>query len=97
MDYSYIDLFCGAGGLSAGFNRAGFQNVFSVEFNPEFAKTYRRNFPSHKLLVEDICDISNERIKELIGDKEVDVIIGGPPCQGFSYITRLRTKFFGNI
>lgn len=93
MNYSYIDLFCGAGGLSVGFDRAGFQNVFSVEFNPKFAKTYERNFPSHKLLIEDIRDISNERVKELIGDKEIDIIIGGPPCQGFSIAGNIGRTF----
>lgn len=93
MKYSYIDLFCGAGGLSAGFDKAGFQNVFSVEFNPEFAKTYERNFPSHKLLVEDIRDISNKRLKELVGDKKVDIIIGGPPCQGFSIAGNIGRTF----
>lgn len=44
MAYTYIDLFCGAGGLSLGFDKAGFENVFSVEFNADFAKTYKRNF-----------------------------------------------------
>ena len=46
MAYTYIDLFCGAGGLSLGFDKAGFENVFSVEFNADFAKTYKRNFPT---------------------------------------------------
>ena len=93
MKYSYIDLFCGAGGLSVGFDKAGFENIFSVEFNPEFAKTYKKNFPSHKLLVEDIRDISNETVKELVGDKEVDIIIGGPPCQGFSIAGNIGRTF----
>ena len=93
MKYSYIDLFCGAGGLSVGFDEAGFDNIFSVEFNSEFAKTYKRNFPHHKLLVEDIRDISNETIKELVGNKEIDVIIGGPPCQGFSIAGNIGRTF----
>lgn len=93
MKYSYIDLFCGAGGLSVGFDKAGFENFFSVEFNSEFAKTYKRNFPSHKVLVEDIRDISNETVKELVGDKKVDIIIGGPPCQGFSIAGNIGRTF----
>lgn len=93
MKYSYIDLFCGAGGLSVGFDNAGFQNVFSVEFNPDFAKTYERNFPSHKLLVEDIRDITNKQIKELVGTTDVDVIVGGPPCQGFSMAGNIGRSF----
>lgn len=93
MKYSYIDLFCGAGGLSFGFDKAGFENIFSVEINPEFAKTYKKNFPSHKLLVEDIRDISNDTVKELVGGREVDIIIGGPPCQGFSIAGNIGRTF----
>jgi len=93
MKYSYIDLFCGAGGLSVGFDKAGFENIFSVEFNSAFAKTYTRNFPSHNLLVEDIRDILNETIKELVGNREVDIIIGGPPCQGFSIAGNIGRTF----
>lgn len=93
MCHNYIDLFCGAGGLSVGFDKAGFENLFSVEFNPEFAKTYQRNFPNHKLIVDDIRNVSNNKIKELVGDKEVDVIIGGPPCQGFSIAGNIGRTF----
>lgn len=93
MSYTYIDLFCGAGGLSLGFEQAGFQNIFAVEFNSEFAKTYSKNFPSHKLLVDDIRNISNEYVKGLIKDREIDVIIGGPPCQGFSIAGNIGRTF----
>ncbi|WP_075680667.1 DNA cytosine methyltransferase [Roseburia sp. 831b] len=93
MAFNYIDLFCGAGGLSAGFDKAGMENVFAVEFNPDFAKTYERNFPSHKLLVDDIKNISNEDIKKLVGNKDIDVIIGGPPCQGFSIAGNIGRTF----
>lgn len=84
MDYNYIDLFCGAGGLSLGFDKAGFSNLFSIEFNSEFARTYQRNFPHHNLIVDDIRNVSNKQIRDLVGDIDVDVIVGGPPCQGFS-------------
>lgn len=93
MAYKYIDLFCGAGGLSLGFDWAGFENVFAVEFNPDFAKTYSRNFPTHNLIVDDIRNINNSRIAELLGDNEVDVIIGGPPCQGFSIAGNIGRTF----
>lgn len=93
MAYTYIDLFCGAGGLSLGFDKAGFENVFSVEFNADFAKTYERNFPSHNLIVDDIKNIDNNKIFKLIGDSNVDVIIGGPPCQGFSLAGNIGRSF----
>ena len=95
MDYTYIDLFCGAGGLSLGFDEAGFENLLAVELQPAFAKTYRRNFPDHPLLVEDIREISNERLLELTAGKTVDVIVGGPPCQGFSIAGKHRTDLSG--
>ncbi len=93
MSYTYIDLFCGAGGLSLGFDKAGFKNVFSVEFNPDFAKTYKRNFPSHNLIVDDIRNIDNDRILELAGGIAADVIVGGPPCQGFSLAGNIGRSF----
>lgn len=93
MSYTYIDLFCGAGGLSLGFEEAGFQNIFAVEFNPSFAKTYERNFSNHTLVVDDIKNIKEEQIDKLIGSNEVDVIIGGPPCQGFSIAGNIGRTF----
>lgn len=93
MAYKYIDLFCGAGGLSLGFDKAGFQNIFAVEFNPQFAKTYKRNFPNHNLIIDDIRNITEEKINELVNGKEVDVIIGGPPCQGFSIAGNIGRTF----
>ncbi|MBK5261996.1 MAG: DNA cytosine methyltransferase, partial [Peptostreptococcaceae bacterium] len=44
MPYNYIDLFCGSGGFSLGFDKAGFENVFSVEYDKGIASTYKRNF-----------------------------------------------------
>lgn len=93
MAYRYIDLFCGAGGLSLGFSKAGFKNVFSVEVNPAFARTYEKNFPDHKLIVDDVRSIDNDRIDRLIGNGRVDVIIGGPPCQGFSIAGNIGRTF----
>lgn len=93
MSYKYIDLFCGAGGLSWGFDNAQFENVLAVEFNSDFAKTYSRNFPEHKLIIDDIKNIDDNQIKELVGDQVVDVIIGGPPCQGFSIAGNIGRTF----
>ena len=76
-----------------GFELAGFQNLFSVEFDPRFARTYQFNFPEHKLLLEDIKNISNDRICELTSGKDVDIIIGGPPCQGFSLAGNIARNF----
>lgn len=93
MSYKYIDLFCGAGGLSLGFDKAGFDNVFSVEYNNNFAKTYKRNFPNHHLIVDDIKNIDNENIIKNTCNTPVDVVIGGPPCQGFSIAGNIGRTF----
>ena len=90
---NYIDLFSGAGGMSLGFDQAGFNNVFSVDIEPKFCETYKTNFPKHNLIQKDISKLSNEEIKSLIGNQIIDVIIGGPPCQGFSMAGNIGRKF----
>lgn len=92
-DLNVVDLFCGAGGLSKGFYDAGFKTVYALEFNKVFAKSYELNFPNVDLEVADIRNISNEYIKEKLGSKIIDVIIGGPPCQGFSIAGNIGRKF----
>lgn len=93
MSYSYVDLFCGAGGLSKGFVDAGFSNIFSVEYNSNFAKTYEKNFPLHRIIINDIKNIKDEEINEMVKNNNVDVIIGGPPCQGFSIAGNIGRSF----
>ena len=88
--FKVLDLFSGAGGMSEGFLQAGFQIPCATDFSKEAAETYINR---HKQLGYDInyyCgDIreltkSKRKLKELIGEHEIDVIVGGPPCQGFS-------------
>lgn len=78
-----LDLFCGAGGLSCGFKMAGFDIVGGIDFEPSAIKTHEYNFPGGVNYCGDIREFTNEMIKEKFPDG-VDVIIGGPPCQGFS-------------
>lgn len=84
QNYNYVDLFCGAGGMSLGFDKAGFKNIFSVEYDKQIANTYNNNFPSHNLFVGDIKNLSEKDINNYINGLKVDVVVGGPPCQGFS-------------
>ena len=93
MVYTYIDLFCGAGGLSLGFDLAGFRNVLAVEINPAFAATYRRNFPDHPLAVDDVRNLDAAALSRLLNGEQADVIIGGPPCQGFSIAGKIGRSF----
>jgi DNA-cytosine methyltransferase len=79
-----IDLFAGAGGMSKGFELAGFNIILANEFNPQIAETYQKNHLETKVIVGDIKEVSIDDIKEQIGDSPVHVVTGGPPCQGFS-------------
>lgn len=91
-----IDLFSGAGGLTFGFYRRIKDNtfvrnrknsfVFANEFDSHAAKAFESNYPDIKMLNQDIKTLDTETVKKLIGDKPVDLIIGGPPCQSFSTV-----------
>lgn len=83
-----IDLFSGAGGLSLGFEQAGFDVVAAVEIDPIHAAIHKYNFPYGVVLPTSVIDLSATTIREQarIGDEEVNVVVGGPPCQGFSLI-----------
>lgn len=95
MAYTYIDLFCGAGGLSLGFDEAGFENILAVELQPAFAKTYQRNFPDHPLLVEDIRQISDERLLELTSGKDRGRDCGWAALPGILHRGKYRADVSG--
>ncbi|MGA2262343.1 MAG: DNA cytosine methyltransferase [Acidobacteriota bacterium] len=80
------DLFSGAGGLSLGFHMEGFRSVFFNDLDAECGLTFQRNFPDAKPLVAPIQEISARDIFAAagIGPDDLDVLVGGPPCQGFS-------------
>ncbi len=77
-----LDLFSGVGGMSYGFERAGFFISGAVEYDIDIAESMRKNHKNTQVFVGDIRNISPKDIKKKIGN--VDVVIGGPPCQGFS-------------
>ena len=84
--YNVVDLFCGCGGFSKGFQQAGFNVRFGIDNWQDALVTYQKNFPNAVVLNEDITRVSGKQIIDMCGMQadEVDVIIGGPPCQGFS-------------
>lgn len=86
MSYKVLDLFCGAGGLSLGFQNAGFDIYGGVEWDEAALQTHKNNFSTKFHFSGDISDVLDEEIKANLED--IEVIIGGPPCQGFSSANR---------
>ena len=87
-----IDLFSGCGGLTKGFSMAGIRSVFASDIDENCEKTFRRNFPDVPFLCKDITQITKEEVDDKIGQVVPDIIIGGPPCQGFSLANKRRNK-----
>lgn len=86
--YSVVDLFAGAGGLSLGFQQTHkFDIKVAFEKNANAQKTYKRNHPATKMF-DDVCEADYPSITEEFG--QIDVVIGGPPCQGFSNANRQK-------
>ncbi|MGB7444041.1 MAG: DNA cytosine methyltransferase [Coleofasciculaceae cyanobacterium] len=81
-----VELFAGAGGLTLGFEQAGFDVLASVELDPIHCATHEFNFPFWSIICQNIANTTGEEIRQLsaIGNREIDVVFGGPPCQGFS-------------
>lgn len=86
-----IDLFSGAGGLSTGFEQAGVEVIFATDFEQNSAQTYQTNHPDTAYLTKDIHKLTVDEVKEAIVEEygeplynDLDLVIGGPPCEGFS-------------
>lgn len=88
-----IDLFCGCGGLSLGFKLAGYNIVGGVDLNKDAIETFNYNFNNAKGICCDLLEMDTDEIIKKFGDlKNIDVIIGGPPCQGFSSANRYKKE-----
>lgn len=79
-----IDLFCGAGGLSCGLEEAGFEAVGAVDFDKHAMATYQANHPGTLTLVRDIATVSASDFTNVLRGRELDLLAGGPSCQGYS-------------
>lgn len=82
--HNVIDLFCGCGGLSLGFEKVGFNVLLGIDNDKKALETFKLNHKNTKTICGDITNITLKDIKKIIGNEKIDLIIGGPPCQGMS-------------
>ena len=92
-----FDLFCGTGGFSKGFensNKASFEVVFGIDLLESSVETFKLNHKNAIGLAKDIRTVRRQDIEEMTGVKkgDLDVLVGGPPCQGFSSIRPFRSS-----
>lgn len=92
---SVIDFFAGAGGISLGFKKAGFNILAANDIDPNCKETYNKNFPKIPFILKDICDLKADEIFQICGTDQVDVVVGGPACQGFS-LANIKTRTADN-
>lgn len=92
MPFTAIDLFAGAGGLAEGFRSAGFRCLAANDFDEAAGQTFAQAFPEAKFIPGSIQEIKNSQILDLAGIErgELDVLVGGPPCQAFSVYNHQR-------
>lgn len=97
-----IDLFCGCGGFSLGFEKAGFEVLLGIDIWADALKTFAFNHRGSKTLLADLSLIHPSDTRSILDGETVDVIIGGPPCQGFSVagkriVDDIRNKLYKNF
>ena len=100
--HNVIDLFCGCGGFSLGFERAGFHVLLGIDVWKDALTTFTYNHKSSQVLQADLSNLSPSETQPLLKGNSVDVIIGGPPCQGFSVagkriVDDVRNKLYKNF
>lgn len=83
--FKFASVFCGGGGLDLGFSLAGFDPVFSSDVVPGYCETIRHNLPNHVVEPHDISELSGYEVLKKVSTN-IDVVIGGPPCQSFSIL-----------
>ena len=90
---SVVDLFCGAGGFSRGFEDAGFTTVLAIDNCRSPARSFTSNFPSALVINDDIRTISCDDLRYLLKDRGVRVVIGSPPCEPFTGANPNRMRY----
>lgn len=96
--YNVMDLFAGVGGLSFGFSKIEEFNIVAAnEIEKDISKAYELNHPGVKMLNCDIGDLTEEKLKETLAGKHVDVLVGGPPCQSYSTLGKRQMDARANL
>lgn len=96
--YTVVDLFAGVGGLSYGFSRNdSFEIILANEMQKDIAKAYTLNHPTVNMLQGDIKDLSEDVLRQTIGNRTVDVVVGGPPCQSYSTLGKRQMDARANL
>jgi DNA (cytosine-5)-methyltransferase 1 len=85
-----VELFCGCGGTSLGFEMAGYEVIMGIDIHQPSINTFKANHPNCSTILGDIKKISPEEVLKFLDNREIDVLIGGVPCQGFSLNNRKR-------
>lgn len=92
-----IDLFCGCGGFSLGMQRAGFNVLAAIDFNKEAIASFKANFSKETIaLCKDLTKFPPDKLMTKLAANQVDVIVGGPPCQGFSTVRQVDSANHGS-
>lgn len=89
------DLFCGCGGMSAGLRDAGFRVIAGADIEPKYISTFRHNFPDAHAVQEDLSELGPAKFMRNLGIEpgQLDILAGGPPCQGFSKNVPRKFRF----
>ena len=85
-DFYFVDLFCGAGGMSAGLEMTGMKCALGVDFDKAAIATFKRNHPNSEVFCGDIRKLTEQQMRLMLGNKKIRMVCGGPPCQGMSTV-----------
>ena len=94
LPLAMVDLFCGIGGISLGFHNEGFQILLAIDNDPSTVQIFKLNHPwinDSRILCKDVRYLDRRKIRQIIGNQKVDVLVAGVPCQGYSKVG-YRTK-----
>ncbi len=96
--YNVIDLFAGVGGLSYGFSHLEeFEIIAANEIEKDISVAYQLNHPDVKMMNCDIGDLTEKLLKEILGEKTIDIVVGGPPCQSYSTLGKRQMDDRANL